>query len=158
MPGQSFEFLPGSHPPRGHDGGRYRCVARAAIEKGEAGLPDFNVQLFRPVQPMLAQTAEDVDDAMSELGEAALEYKMDGARVQVHRSGDDVMVYSRGMNDVTAAVAGDRGSGAGASRKGVDPRRRGAELAAEAGRSRFRSRCAASAASWMWSACGRSCR
>src|SRR5581483_8846844 len=50
------------------------------------------------------QTAEDITDALEELGEAALEYKMDGARVQVHRSGDDVVVYSRRLNDVTAAV------------------------------------------------------
>jgi DNA ligase-1 len=79
-------------------------VARAAIEKGEPGLQEYSVQLFRPVQPMLAQTAEDMEDALAQLGEAALEYKMDGARVQVHRSGDDVMVFSRGMNDVSAAV------------------------------------------------------
>ena len=43
--------------------GRYRNVARAAIEKGEAGLASYNVELFRPVQPMLAQTAEDADEA-----------------------------------------------------------------------------------------------
>jgi DNA ligase-1 len=53
---------------------------------------------------MLAQTADDVADALEDMEEAALEYKMDGARVQVHRSGDDVAVFSRRMNDVTAAV------------------------------------------------------
>src|SRR5579862_8757201 len=53
---------------------------------------------------MLAQTAEDVEEAMEDLGEAALEFKMDGARVQVHKSGDEVMVYSRALNDVSAAV------------------------------------------------------
>ncbi len=79
-------------------------VARAALEKGAAGLDEFDVRIFRPVQPMLAQTAEDVDEALSELGEAALEYKMDGARIQVHREGNDVVVYSRALNDVTAAV------------------------------------------------------
>ena len=79
-------------------------VARAALESGGAGLEQFDVQLFRPIQPMLAQTAEDVSEALEELGEAALEYKFDGARVQVHRSGDDVVVYSRSLNDVTAAV------------------------------------------------------
>src|SRR5205823_2638542 len=56
------------------------------------------------VQPMLAQTAEDVNDALQELGEAALEYKVDGARVQAHKSGDNVVVFSRGSNDVSAAV------------------------------------------------------
>jgi DNA ligase-1 len=53
---------------------------------------------------MLAQAADGVDEALAELGEAALEYKMDGARVQVHRSGDQVVVFSRGMNDVTVAA------------------------------------------------------
>ena len=53
---------------------------------------------------MLAQSAEDVGTALAELGEAALEYKLDGARIQVHKSADRVAVYSRGANDVTAAV------------------------------------------------------
>lgn len=79
-------------------------VARALFEKGEAGLEQYDVQLFRPVQPMLAGSAEDAGDAIGELGEAALEFKLDGARVQVHRSADDVVVYSRSLNDVTAAV------------------------------------------------------
>src|SRR5581483_2968769 len=84
--------------------GDIAAVARAVLERGEAGLEQYSIQLFRPVQPMLAQTAEDITDALEELGEAALEYKMDGARVQVHRSGDEVVVYSRRLNDVTAAV------------------------------------------------------
>lgn len=84
--------------------GSAAAIARPAMEHGAAGLEQFDIQLFRPVQPMLAQTAEDVGDALGELGEAALEYKFDGARVQVHKSGDDVVVYSRRMNDVTGAV------------------------------------------------------
>ena len=79
-------------------------VARAALEQGEAGLAQYDVQLFRPIQPMLAQSAEDVPEALACIGEAALEYKMDGARVQVHKSGDDVVVYSRSLKDVTPAV------------------------------------------------------
>jgi DNA ligase-1 len=79
-------------------------VARVALESGNAALEQFDVQLFRPIQLMLAQTAEDVSEAVSELGEAALEFKFDGARVQIHRSGEDVAVYSRALNDVTAAV------------------------------------------------------
>jgi DNA ligase-1 len=74
------------------------------LEKGELGLAAFDIQLFRPVQPMLAQSAEDVEEALQELGDAALEYKFDGARVQVHKSGDRVAIYSRALNDVTAAV------------------------------------------------------
>ncbi len=79
-------------------------VARLLAESGESGLDRCDIQLFRPVQPMLAQTAEDVEGALQDLGEAALEYKFDGARVQVHRSGDDVRVFSRALNDVTPAV------------------------------------------------------
>ena len=84
--------------------GDIAAVAAVLLEKGEAGLAQYDVQLFRPVQPMLAQTADDVADALEALGEAALEWKLDGARVQVHRSGDDVVVFSRRLNDVTAAV------------------------------------------------------
>ncbi|HUB79662.1 MAG TPA: ATP-dependent DNA ligase [Bryobacteraceae bacterium] len=79
-------------------------VARSVLTRGPAGLAEYSIQLFRPVQPMLAQTAEDVEGALGELGEAALEYKFDGARVQVHRSGEDVVIFSRALNDVTAAV------------------------------------------------------
>jgi DNA ligase-1 len=84
--------------------GDIAVVARALHEYGEAGLQAYDVQLFRPIQPMLAQTAETITGALADLGEAALEFKMDGARVQVHKSGDDVMVYSRALNDVSAAV------------------------------------------------------
>ncbi len=79
-------------------------VARSALESGAGGLGQYQVQLFRPVQPMLAQTAEDVGEALEELGEAALEYKFDGARVQVHRSGGEVQVFTRRLNNVTSAV------------------------------------------------------
>jgi len=79
-------------------------VARAALEQGEAGLTSFSLQLFRPVQPMLADSADDIEDALTELGAAALEYKLDGTRIQVHKSGDDVAVYSRALRPVTGAV------------------------------------------------------
>jgi DNA ligase 1 len=79
-------------------------VAGLLRDAGPAGLDRCEIQLFRPVQPMLAQTAEDVETAIADLGEAALEYKLDGARVQVHRSGDEVRVFSRALNDVTGAV------------------------------------------------------
>jgi DNA ligase-1 len=79
-------------------------VARAALADGTAGLAQFGLVLFRPLQPMLAETAESAADAMTRLGRAGLEYKVDGARVQVHRDGDDVRVFSRRLNDVTPAV------------------------------------------------------
>jgi len=79
-------------------------VAEAALREGAAGLARFAVQLFRPVQPMLAQPAEDAEDALARLGEAAFEWKLDGARVQVHKRGDEVRVFTRKLNEVTAAV------------------------------------------------------
>ncbi len=84
--------------------GSITATARAALEQGETGLDAFDVKLFRPVQPMLAQSAEDPSEAMAELGEASLEWKLDGARIQAHKSGEDVVIYSRAMNDVTAAI------------------------------------------------------
>jgi DNA ligase-1 len=84
--------------------GDLATVARAVAEKGAAGLEQYDLQLFRPIQPMLAQSAEDVSEALADLGEAALEFKMDGARVQVHKSGEDVVAFSRALNDVTAAI------------------------------------------------------
>jgi DNA ligase-1 len=79
-------------------------VARAALEGGEGSLSAFAVQLMRPVQPMLAESAEGVDDALAELGDAAIEYKLDGARVQVHKEDDEVRVFSRTLRDVTPAA------------------------------------------------------
>src|SRR5205814_3668127 len=79
-------------------------VALAAFTGGEAALSQYRFQLFRPIQPMLAQTAGDVDEALEALGDAVFEYKIDGARVQVHREGDEVRVFSREANDVTARL------------------------------------------------------
>src|SRR6266849_2422172 len=79
-------------------------VARAALGDGEAGLAHYQLQLFRPVQPMLADSAPTLRDALSGDVPAAIEWKLDGARIQVHRSDDRVAVYTRNLNDVTAAV------------------------------------------------------
>jgi DNA ligase 1 len=79
-------------------------VARLLLESGEAGIADFDIQLFQPVHPMLAQPAADAAAALAELGEAALEYKLDGVRVQVHRKGGEVRVYTRALNEVTQLV------------------------------------------------------
>ncbi len=79
-------------------------VARAALTEGSAGLRGFSLQLFHPVLPMLAQPAADVSEALQQLGTAALEWKVDGARVQAHKSGAEVRLYSRGLNDFSAAV------------------------------------------------------
>jgi DNA ligase 1 len=77
-----------------------------ALLGGAAGAAplDDALELFRPVKPMLAQTADGVEDALERLGEAAFEVKFDGARVQVHRAGDDVRVFTRRLNEETAAL------------------------------------------------------
>jgi DNA ligase 1 len=84
--------------------GDLASVAQVAMSEGGTGLAGFALQLFRPVLPMLAGSAETTDEALAELGEAELEWKLDGARVQIHKSGDEVRVYSRLLNDVTPAV------------------------------------------------------
>ena len=72
-------------------------VARVAMAEGAPGLARFAVALHRPVQPMLASPADDIADAMARLGTAALEWKIDGARVQVHKAGGEIKVYTRAL-------------------------------------------------------------
>ena len=84
--------------------GDLASVARAALVDGDAALSQFILQPFQPVQPMLADSASDVGDALATLGEASFDYKLDGARIQVHKVGDEVKVYSRTLRDVTIAV------------------------------------------------------
>ena len=63
-------------------------VARTALTGGDVRLSAFATQLFRPMHPMLAGSADAAEVAMDELGEALLEYKLDGARIQVHKAGE----------------------------------------------------------------------
>jgi DNA ligase 1 len=84
--------------------GSLGAVARAALTEGRAALAAMAVRLFRPLKPMLAQTAEDPAEALAQLGEAGFEYKLDGARIQLHKAGSEVRVFTRHLNDVTAAV------------------------------------------------------
>lgn len=86
--------------------GRLDEVAVAALEGGEQALEDFRVEVFRPLQPMLASPVDSPDRVAEriDVDHLALEVKIDGARVQVHRSGDDVRVYSRQLHDVTRAA------------------------------------------------------
>jgi DNA ligase 1 len=76
-------------------------VAATALIDGAAGLNRYSITLFQPLAPMLAQPAEDIEDAMTRIGLAAVEWKLDGARVQVHKDGNDVRIYSRTGNEVT---------------------------------------------------------
>ncbi len=90
------------------------AVRRAAMLSGDLGetallamkgtaaqLNEVGLVVGRPVQPMLAATASSVSDALALTGEASVEYKLDGARIQVHRLGDDVHIYTRNLADVT---------------------------------------------------------
>ncbi len=77
-------------------------VAAIGKAQGMEGILKLQFQIFRPVRPMLAQTADTVDEAIKEHGgETAFEYKLDGARVQIHKSKDTVKIYSRRLTDVT---------------------------------------------------------
>jgi DNA ligase 1 len=81
------------------------AVAEAALVEQHSGLARFQLEILSPVAPMLAQTAADPADALEQLGgEAAFEWKLDGARIQVHKSGDTVRIYTRNLNEVGAAI------------------------------------------------------
>jgi DNA ligase-1 len=77
-------------------------VARAALHG--PGLAQFSIRPMQPVLPMLAQPAEDLAGALGQLGEALLEWKLDGARIQAHKAGAEVRVYTRNLNDVTTRI------------------------------------------------------
>ncbi|HSI93922.1 MAG TPA: ATP-dependent DNA ligase [Jiangellaceae bacterium] len=79
-------------------------VAQAALADGPAGLERFRLVVGTPLRPMLAQSAPSLADALTRTGPAALEWKLDGVRVQIHRTGDDVRVFTRTLDDVTERV------------------------------------------------------
>jgi DNA ligase 1 len=79
-------------------------VAAAALAAGVPGLREFRLEVGRPLQPMLASTATSVEAAMARVGDAGVEWKLDGARVQVHRAGTEVAVFTRTLDDITARV------------------------------------------------------
>lgn len=84
--------------------GDLAAVATAAAEGGAAALARFALEVGRPVGPMLAQTAASVADAVSAGVPVAVEWKLDGARVQIHRRGPDVWIFTRTLDDVTARL------------------------------------------------------
>ena len=79
-------------------------VAVSAFRGGEVELAAFSVQLFRPLRPMLAQSAKDPAEAVERTAPAAAEHKLDGARVQLHRQGERVAIYSRHGNELSDAL------------------------------------------------------
>jgi DNA ligase-1 len=84
--------------------GDARVVAEAALREGEEGLHRFRLEVGRPVKPMLASPSASLDDAMAKVGEGVVDWKLDGARIQVHRDGDDVAISSRSLDDLTARL------------------------------------------------------
>ena len=85
-------------------GGDLADTARRALAGGAAALAEVRLEVLRPVQPMLAASAATVAEALAATGPASVEWKLDGARIQVHRAGDDVRVFTRNLNDVTARL------------------------------------------------------
>ena len=81
----------------GHDG-------TTSVERALAALRGFTLRVGRPARPMLAASAPDVAAALAKISPAAAEWKIDGIRIQVHRAGDEVAVFTRTLDDITARV------------------------------------------------------
>jgi ATP-dependent DNA ligase I len=81
-------------------------TAEIAIAEGEEGLRAVGFEIFRPIFPMLASTAESAQEAVESFECASVEWKLDGIRIQIHRRGDDVRVYTRNLNEITETLPG----------------------------------------------------
>ena len=81
-------------------------TAELALTEGGEGLRGVGFELFRPIFPMLASTAETVGGAVASFERASVEWKLDGIRIQIHRRGDDVRIYTRNLNEITQALPG----------------------------------------------------
>jgi DNA ligase 1 len=81
-------------------------MAHIAITAGEAGLRAVGFEIFRPILPMLASTGANVTEALDGFERASVEFKLDGIRVQIHRRGDEVRVYTRNLNEITETLPG----------------------------------------------------
>jgi DNA ligase-1 len=81
-------------------------TAELAITEGEDGLRAVRLELFRPILPMLASTAASASEAVAGFERSSVEWKLDGIRIQIHRRGDDVRIYTRNLNDITDALPG----------------------------------------------------
>jgi DNA ligase-1 len=86
--------------------GDISMTAEIALTRGEQGLKDVGFEIFRPVLPMLASTAASVSEAISEFALASVEWKLDGIRIQIHRRDQEVRIFTRNLNDITAALPG----------------------------------------------------
>jgi DNA ligase-1 len=81
-------------------------MAQIAMTEGEQGLRAVGFEIFRPILPMLASTGATVADALAGLARASVEFKLDGIRIQIHRRGDEVRIYTRNLNDITDTLPG----------------------------------------------------
>jgi DNA ligase-1 len=81
--------------------GALEPVAQAVLDRGPDALADFRLTVGRPLFPMLASSAKSVEEAIAKAGPCAVEEKLDGIRVQVHRDGDEVRIFTRTLEDVT---------------------------------------------------------
>ena len=79
-------------------------AATVALTAGRAGLEAVGLEVLRPIGPMLASTAQDVTEAIAGLGRSSVEWKLDGIRLQVHKQGDEVRIFTRNLNDITARM------------------------------------------------------
>jgi DNA ligase 1 len=84
--------------------GDARAVAEVALREGEAGLAQFRLEVGRPLGPMLASPSASLEEAVAKVGEGVVDWKLDGARIQVHRDGNDVAIFSRSLDDLTARL------------------------------------------------------
>ncbi|MDX2381630.1 MAG: ATP-dependent DNA ligase [Acidimicrobiia bacterium] len=81
-------------------------AARVALADGRTALDAISIAALRPVQPMLASSAADVAEVLGGGGPASVEWKLDGARIQAHRQGNEVALFTRNLNDVTERLPG----------------------------------------------------
>ena len=81
-------------------------TAEIAMAEGEEGLRGVGFELFRPILPMLASTADSVEAAVAGFDRASVEWKLDGIRIQIHRRRDEVRIYTRNLNEITDALPG----------------------------------------------------
>jgi DNA ligase-1 len=81
-------------------------MARIALTDGESGLRAVSFELFRPILPMLASTSASVEEALTGAELSSVEWKLDGIRIQIHRRGEDVRIYTRNLNEITESLPG----------------------------------------------------
>jgi DNA ligase-1 len=86
--------------------GEISTMAEIAMTSGEEGLRGIGFEIFRPILPMLASTSTSVADAICGFQLASVEWKLDGIRIQIHRRGEEVRIYTRNLNEITAALPG----------------------------------------------------